>query len=226
MTLGPIEHVVYIIKENRTYDQFFGDLPQGDGDPDLCVFPRKITPNHHALAEEFVLLDNYYCEGVLSADGHSWATEGNVTPYLEKAFGGFSRSYTFGDDPLTYSSTGFIWDHVLAGGLSFRNYGEMDYAEPLNDWKVDSIWRNYNRARDVQFKQQIGVERLRRYSSPNYPGWNMAIPDVLRADRFIQEFREMEKTGSFPNLTIIYLPPGSRCRYYSGLSHDGKLHGR
>jgi YVTN family beta-propeller protein len=201
-----IEHVIYIIKENRTYDQFFGDVERGSGMPELCVFPRSITPNHHALAEEFVLLDNYYCEGVLSADGHSWATEGNVTPYLEKAFGGFSRSYTFGDDPVTYSSTGFIWDHVLAGGLSFRNFGEMDYAEAVNDWKVDSVWRSYERANDVKFKQQIGVERLRRYSSPDYPGWNMGIPDVLRADRFLAEFREMERTGTMPNLTIVYLP--------------------
>ena len=201
-----IEHVIYIIKENRTYDQFFGDIEKGTGEPALCVFPRNVTPNHHALAEEFVLLDNYYCEGVLSADGHSWATEGNVTPYLEKAFGGFSRSYTFGDDPLTYSSSGFIWDHVLAGGLSFRNFGEMDYAEAINEWKVDSVWRTYERAKGVKFKQQIGVERLRRYSSPDYPGWNMGIPDVLRADRFLTEFREMERTGAMPNLTIVYLP--------------------
>src|SRR5262249_53371018 len=106
------EHVIYIIKENRTYDQMLGDLaagerPKGNGDPRLCIFGRDITPNIHALAERFVLLDNYYCNGVLSADGHSWATEGNVTPYLERSFGGFKRSYTYGDDPLTYSSSGF-----------------------------------------------------------------------------------------------------------------------
>lgn len=201
-----IEHVIYIIKENRTYDQFFGDIEKGSGEPSLCVFPRDITPNHHALAEEFVLLDNYYCEGVLSADGHSWATEGNVTPYLERAFGGFSRSYTFGDDPITYSSTGFIWDHVLAGGLSFRNFGEMDTAEPPSGWKVDSVWRNYAKGQNVTFAQTIGIEKLRRYSSREFPGWNMAIPDVLRADRFLTEFREMERTGSMPNFMIIYLP--------------------
>ncbi len=201
-----IDHVIYIIKENRTYDQFFGDLSKGSGEPKLCVFPRKVTPNHHALAEEFVLLDNYYCEGVLSADGHSWATEGNVTPYLEKAFGGFSRSYTFGDDPITYSSTGFIWDHVLAGGLSFRNFGEFDYAEPPKTWKVDSVWRNYAAGQGVQFDQVIGIERLLRYSSRGYPGWNMGIPDVLRADRFLTEFREMERTGSMPNLIVMVLP--------------------
>lgn len=204
-----IEHVVYIIKENRTYDQLFGDIEKGSGDPNLCVFPRNVTPNHHALAEEFALLDNYYCEGVLSADGHSWATEGNVTPYLERAFGGFSRSYTFGDDPITYSSTGFIWDYILGAGLSFRNFGEMDDAQlpnEANGWKVDSIWRNYAKGQDVTFVQDIEIENLRRYSSPDYPGWNMGIPDVLRADRFLKEFKEMEASGAMPNLTIIYLP--------------------
>ena len=120
------EHVVYIIKENRTYDQVFGDLPQGNGDPSLCIFGREVTPNHHALAEEFVLLDNYYCNGVCSADGHAWAMEGYATDYLEKSFGGWARSYPFsGDDPLSFAPTGFIWDHVLLHGLSFRNYGEM-----------------------------------------------------------------------------------------------------
>ena len=103
------DHVVYIIKENRTYDQIFGDLPQGNADPSLCVFGREVTPNHHALAEQFALLDNYYCNGVLSADGHAWAMEGYVTDYLRKSFGGFTRSYPFsGDDSLAVSATGFI----------------------------------------------------------------------------------------------------------------------
>ena len=129
------KHVVYIIKENRTYDQVFGDLPQGDGDPKLCLYGQEITPNHHALAEQFVLLDNYYCNGVNSADGHAWATEANATSYLEKSFGGFTRSYPFGDDPLTLSQTGYLWDHVLRHGLTFRNYGEFDNAEPAGDKK-------------------------------------------------------------------------------------------
>jgi len=202
------EHVVYIIKENRTYDQVFGDLPQGDGDPELCVFGREITPNHHALAEQFVLLDNYYCNGVLSADGHSWATEGYVTDHLEKSFGGFTRSYTFGDDPLTYSSSGFIWDNVIAHGLSFRNYGEMDYATPQpGDATFTQIWDDYKTgAGAISFTQNIGIENLRRYSCPDAPGWNMRIPDVLRADAFLKEFKEFERTGDFPNFVIIYLP--------------------
>jgi YVTN family beta-propeller protein len=202
------EHVVYIIKENRTYDQVFGDLPQGNGDPQLCIFGREVTPNHHALAEQFVLLDNYYCNGVLSADGHSWATEGNVTDHLEKSFGGFTRSYTFGDDPLTYSSTGFIWDNVLAAGLSFRNYGEMDYAEPIPaSATFKEIYDDFTqKTGKIRFSQKIGIEKLNRYSCPDYPGWNMRIPDVLRADRFLKELAEYEKNGGLPNLIILYLP--------------------
>ncbi len=82
-------HVVYIIKENRTYDQVFGDMAQGNGDTSLVQFGREVTPNHHLLAETFVLLDNFYCSGVLSADGHQWTDEAFVTDYLEKSFGGF-----------------------------------------------------------------------------------------------------------------------------------------
>ena len=201
------EHVVYVIKENRTYDQIFGDLPAGNRDPELCIYGREVTPNHHALAEEFVLLDNYYCAGVLSADGHSWCTEGNVTPYLERSFGGFSRSYTFGDDPLTYSSSGFIWDHVLAHGLSFRNYGEFDYAhtDPKSDYTA--VYKDFiEKTGKIKRKQNIRIDNLRRYSCPEYPGWNMEIPDVLRADVFLLEFAEFEQNGQFPNLAIVYLP--------------------
>jgi len=202
------EHVVYVIKENRTYDQVFGDMEQGNGDPGLCIFGRDVTPNHHALAEQFVLLDNYYCNGVNSADGHSWTTEGNVTDHLEKSFGGFTRSYTWGNDALTYSSSGFIWDNVLAHGLSFRNFGEMDYAEPdPKDASFEAIYRDFvDDAGAIGFTQDIGIERLSRYSSPTYPGWNMRIPDVLRADRFLAELAGFEERGDLPNFTIVYLP--------------------
>ena len=202
------EHVVYIIKENRTYDQVFGAIGKGDSEPSLCIFGREVTPNHHALAEQFVLLDNYYCNGVNSADGHAWSTEGNATAYLERSFGGWTRSYPFGDDPLSYSSSGFLWDHVLAAGLSFRNYGEMDYAEPVPaDASFVDIYRDFVEGkRSIRFTQKVGVENLRRYSCPSYPGWNMRIPDVLRADVFLKELREFERKGYFPNLVIIYLP--------------------
>ena len=200
------KHVIYVIKENRTFDQIFGDIKDARSDEKLCVFPEKITPNHHKLARRFGVLDNYYCNGVLSADGHSWATEGNVTPYLERAFGGFSRSYTFGDDPITYSSSGFIWDQFLDNGLSFRNYGEMDYAEPPKGMTYMEIFESFESGKPIEFVQKIGIDRLRKFSSREYPGWNMQIPDVLRMDRFLKEFRQFEKNDGLPNLSIVYLP--------------------
>jgi hypothetical protein len=202
------EHVVYIIKENRTYDQIFGKMGKGNGDPSLCIFPREVTPNHHAIADEFVLLDNWYCNGVNSADGHAWSTEGNVTDYLEQSFGGFTRSYAWGDDALSYSSTGFFWDNVLAAGLSFRNYGEFDYAEPVpEDATFKQIYDDWKSGKnEIDFTQNIGIDRVRQYSAPDFPGWNMRIPDVLRADAFIKELKEFEKKGHWPNFMVVYLP--------------------
>jgi YVTN family beta-propeller protein len=202
------KHVVYIVKENRTYDQVFGDLPQGNGDPELCVFGRRITPNHHALAEQFVLLDNFYCNGVNSADGHSWATEGNVTDHLEKSFGGFTRSYTWGDDPLTYSASGFIWDNVLAHGKTFLNFGEMDYTEPVpaDASFTDILYDFRSGRRAIQFTHKIGIENLARHTHPDALGWNMNIPDVLRADIFVQDLREWEKKGDWPDFLMLFLP--------------------
>ena len=110
----PIEHVVYIIKENRTYDQVFGDLPQGNGDPSLVMFGRDVTPNQHRLAEQFVMLDNFYATGGNSADGHQWVTQANETAYcMWPGYAG--RSYPFdGTDPIAYASGGFLWDYALA----------------------------------------------------------------------------------------------------------------
>ncbi|HEY7117890.1 MAG TPA: alkaline phosphatase family protein [Tepidisphaeraceae bacterium] len=203
------EHVVYVIKENRTYDQVLGDIGRGNSDPRLCVFGSDVTPNHHALAQEFVLLDNYYCNGVVSADGHAWATEGLAVDYLEKAFGGFARSYPFGgDDPLAFASTGFIWDNVLLHGRSFRNYGEMalsslepktaKFLDVYDDWK-----RGTTR---VKIKQNIAIEALRRYSCPDYPGWNLKVPDALRLRVFMREFDEAQRTGEWPSFVTVYLP--------------------
>jgi YVTN family beta-propeller protein len=202
------DHVVYVIKENRTYDQVFGGMAKGNSEPGLCIFGRKVTPNHHALAEQFVLLDNYYCNGVNSADGHSWSTEGNVTDHLEKSFGGFTRSYAWGDDPLNYSSSGFIWDNVILHGLAFRNYGEMDYAEPIpGKLTFKEIYEDFRSSRrQIKFSQNIGIENLRRYSCREYPGWNMKIPDVLRVEIFLKELKEYEKKGGLPDFVIVYLP--------------------
>ncbi|HEY0866612.1 MAG TPA: bifunctional YncE family protein/alkaline phosphatase family protein, partial [Fimbriimonas sp.] len=203
-----IEHVVYILKENRTYDQVFGDIEKGDGDPSLCIYGYDVTPNHHALAEQFVLLDNYYCNGVNSADGHAWSVEGNATPYFERSFGGWTRSYPFGDDPLSVTSTGFLWDSVLDAGKTFRNFGEFDYAEPVPESATFlDIFRDFQSgAGKIKFTSNIGVERLKQNSHLETPGWNMKIPDVLRAQTFLREFEKMKASGKMPNLTLLYLP--------------------
>ncbi len=203
------EHVIYVIKENKTYDQVFGDMSQANSDPSLCIYGREVTPNHHALADQFVLLDNHYCNGVCSAEGHCWADEGNVTDYYEKAYGGWTRSY--GGDCLEFSSSGPIWTHVLAHGLSFRNYGES-FAEggdgqpcPVSTW--DQIYRDFtSKAGKITFTCRIPFRTLSSYSCPGYPGWNLGIPDVSRADVFLREFGDYEKKGDLPNFLIVYLP--------------------
>ncbi|MEZ6143245.1 MAG: bifunctional YncE family protein/alkaline phosphatase family protein [Zavarzinella sp.] len=215
------EHIVYIIKENRTYDQVYGELKQGNGEPKFCIYGRNITPNHHALAEQFVLLDNYYCNGVLSADGHSWLTEGNVTDHLEKAFGGFTRSYTYGDDPLTYSSSGFIWDNALLRGKTVRNYGELVDSVILKDKDAKQapgfkeIYDDFQAKKGaIRYNHKLGIEHLKKYTAPDYPGWNMKIPDVVRAAEFMKEFEESKKKKEWYNLVMIYLPQD----HASGLS--------
>jgi phospholipase C len=204
--MPPIKHVVYVIKENRTYDQVFGDIQGADGEPKLCQFGANVTPNQHAIVRNWVLLDNYYCSGVLSADGHSWATEGNSTPYLERSFGGFKRSYTFGDDPLTYSQTGFVWDGVLAKGLTFRNYGEFDYAGSADGLKDADLYAKSLTGVKLNLSSNIGVKRVKDYSCPGYPGWNMAISDQYRMDRWIEDFEKIKASGDMPSLMMVYLP--------------------
>ena len=201
------QHVLYILKENKTYDQVFGDMAQGNGNSSLCIYPRNITPNHHALAQQYVLLDNFYCNGVNSADGHSWCTEANNTDHLEKSFGGFVRSYTFGDDPLTFSSTGFIWNNALQHGLTFRNYGEFDYASVPSGASWAQIYADFtNGAHSITYAQNIGVASLRPYSSTNVPGWNLNIPDQVRAYGFIQELNAAQASGNWATFHLLYLP--------------------
>jgi len=204
---SPIKHVVYIIKENKKFDQELGDFGKGNCDSSLVEFPKQVTPNAHSLAEQFVLLDNYYCNGVNSSDGHQWATQGISTPYHEKDFSAGRCAYDFGTDPLCYAGCGFIWDHLLRKGISFRNFGEFDLAEVTkgkswkdlyNGWKdkSDSIW----------YKCAYPIESLEKYSDLRFPGWNLTIPEQIRTDVFIKALKEDEAKGSFPDFTIIYLP--------------------
>jgi hypothetical protein len=203
------EHVIYVIKENRTYDQVLGDVAAGNGDSSLCIFGKHVTPNHHALAEQFVLLDNFYCNGVLSADGHQWAVEGHVADGVEKSFGGWTRSYPFpGDDPLAFVSSGFLWDNALLHGQSFRNYGEMGLAKPVpaNATFTDIYQDFVNRGGRISYKLTTAIDELRRYTCPTYPGWNLVIPDAVRAEVFLGELKQFERDGRMPNLVIVYLP--------------------
>lgn len=127
---SPIKYVFYIIKENRTYDQVLGDMKEGNGDPRLTLFGEKITPNQHALAKEFVLLDNFYVDGEVSADGHNWSTGAYATDFLEKnwvsSYGGRGGNYDAeGNRAVANNKGGFIWDHCAKAGVSFRTYGEF-----------------------------------------------------------------------------------------------------
>ncbi len=214
-----IKHVVYVIKENRTFDQVFGDLDRGRRMRELCIFGREVTPNQHKMVDEFVLLDNTYCAGILSADGHQWSTTAISTDYMEKSFAGFPRSYPDGmgvdeNDALSYSPAGFIWDNALAHGVSIRNYGEFmmptvryrdasrrgspDYLSCYRTWKGESD--------EVIFECAPSVESLTDISPVKYVGWEMSVPDQYRADFVIQELAEFEAKGEFPQLTIICLP--------------------
>ena len=203
------KHVVYIIKENRTYDQVFGALLQGNGDPSLVHFGRKVTPNHHALAETFVLMDNYYCSGILSADGHQWTNEAYVTDYIEKFFGDFTRSYPYdGGDALAYASSGFIWDNVLAHGLTFRDYGEFVDAviEPKKATFID-IYKDFLAGTNkIKITAKSNLPQLEPYICPTYVGFPNTVPDVYRANEFIKELKAYEKNNNFPNFIIMLLP--------------------
>ncbi len=214
------KHVIYIIKENRTYDQILGDMPEGAGDPELCIFGERYTPNQHQLAREFVLLDNTYCAGIQSADGHQWTGSGIANEYMERQISSDTpRSYPGGknaesSDALAWASSGFIWDMALAHGKTFRNYGEWTQSEcgwtdPKNKDRVmwKDFWHEYKTGEGlVQMRSHPAIESLRPYTPTNTVGWDLKVPDVMRAAYFIQELKEFEKNGGFPDLTILFLP--------------------
>ncbi len=185
---SPIKYCIYIIKENRTYDQVFGDMPEGNGEPDICLFPERVTPNHHALAREFVLLDNFYVESEVSADGHEWTMGAYATDFVERTW---PLSYR-GDRRVPYPAEGhfdiatpaggYLWDKAAAKGVSYRSYGEF----------VDDG------------KPQIPV--LEGHVDPEFPSYNLRIPDLKRAERFLEELSRFEKEGELPRLIVMRLP--------------------
>jgi hypothetical protein len=214
-----IKHVIYVIKENRTYDQVLGDVKEGNGDPSLCVFGEHVTPNQHKLVHDFTLLDNTYDCGSRSADGHQWADSAMATDYIEKnAAANYPRSYpAAGDinteDAMAYSPAGYIWDDVIAHGKTLRDYGE--YASPRKRWKDPSrkhspgyldVYREMtNGTHNIEIWSEPNIQSVAPYLVTNTVGFDLAIPDVFRAQQFANEVKHFEETGDYPNLCIIWL---------------------
>jgi len=194
---SPIRYVIYVVKENRTYDQVLGDMPEGNGDRSLCLFDETITPNHHALAREFVLLDNFYVDGEVSADGHEWTAAAYATDFVEKtwplSYGHNGRGkYPYpseGSFPVAYPSSGYIWDKAIQAGLSYRSYGEFcDAGKKPGD--------------PVSTRLPVLQGRF----DPNFQPWDLDYPDVKRAEHFAAEIKRFEKAGDMPRLQIVRLP--------------------
>jgi YVTN family beta-propeller protein len=190
---SPIRHVIYIIRENRTYDQVLGDDPRGNGEARLAIFGDSITPNAHALADRFVLFDNFYVNGDVSADGHMWTDAGIASDYNEKnwpaQYSDRRPVYDFDagvpvNDPLA----GYLWDAARAAGLAVRNYGEM------TQWDSASQ------------RATFAARGLEGITDPRYPGFVLDIPDSVRAEEFIRELRGYEAADSLPRLLILWLP--------------------
>jgi len=208
------KHVVFIIKENQTYDSIFGDVAKGNGDKRLCLFPEETTPNHHALAEEFVLLDNTYTSGTNSADGHQWTVSSVANGYMEQNYGAHSRSYPYdGGDPLAYSPEGFLWTAALAKKKTVRVYGEF-----INEPKIVSrvprkratwseLWADYKTGmKNFEITANTDNDALRPHIHPNYIGFPSTVSDQWRADQFIADVDRFEREGKMPDLSILLLP--------------------
>ncbi len=201
--VSPIRHVFYVIRENRTYDQILGDVPAGNGDANLCLFPEEATPNAHALAREFVLLDNFYVNAEVSYGGHAFSTGAYAPDSVQKLWPMFYADR--GGDYLVPDSTdagplrnpygnlsappsGYLWDACARAGVSVRSYGEFVFERE----KEKNAYAP-------------SVPGLADRVCPTYPGWDLAIPDNRRVDAWLEEFRGFEKTGKLPALSILRL---------------------
>ncbi|TGE04870.1 alkaline phosphatase family protein [Hymenobacter fodinae] len=183
---SPIKYVFYVIKENRTYDQVLGDMAEGNGDSTLCVFPEKVTPNHHALAREFVLLDNFYVNAEVSADGHNWSMAAYATDYTEKtwptSYGNRGGTYDYeGTRKIAYPRDGYIWDYCQRAGLSYRTYGE--FAD----------------------LGKTPLKSLQGHMCVKSPGFNMDIKDVERVRIWRHDFDSLLTAGAVPQFSTIRL---------------------
>lgn len=202
------KHVVYIIKENKTYDQVFGDMPLGKNDKDLCVFGEKITPNMHALAKQYGWMDNYYASGKSSAEGHQWTDAGIVSDYVEKNVRAWFRSYPHRqEDALVYNKSGFIWNHALDHGKTVRVYGEACETIYDRNLKWADLYADYLQGKKPQWHNQSTIARIRPIIHPTFPDCdNIVFSDQHRAEIFIEEWKQYEQGDSLPNLLIVSLP--------------------
>jgi hypothetical protein len=181
---SPIKYVFYIIKENRTYDQVLGDMKEGNGDSSLCLFGEKITPNLHALAKEFVLLDNFYVDAEVSADGHNWSMGGYADDYLEKTwptnYGGRGGIYDAeGNRAIANNKDGFIWDHCARAGVSYRTYGEF-----ADDYKPN-------------------IPVLKNHYCPYYTSWDQRVRDTTRVGQWKRDFDSLVAHNALPRLNTL-----------------------
>jgi YVTN family beta-propeller protein len=204
-----IDHVVLIIKENRTYDQVFGDLARGDGDPSLVMFGKEITPNHHAIAEQFAIFDNFYANGGVSADGHQWVTQANANDYVQwDAFRGRSNPFD-GDDPMAFAPGGFLWDGPLRHNKTVRVYGEFAGLWAEDNFKQShdffERWKNGESFQN-EFHTRTPLPALTHIFASNYPAYTSTIPDVVRARIFLADVKRWGQEGAMPNLCVLSLP--------------------
>ena len=181
---SPIKHVFYIVKENRTYDQVLGDMKEGNGDPSLCLFGEKITPNLHALAKEFILLDNFYVDGEVSADGHNWTFGAYANDYLEKnwitSYGGRGGGYDAeGTRPIANNKNGFIWDFAKRAGVSYRTYGEF-----ADDYKPN-------------------IPVLKNHFCTYYTSWDQSVRDTTRVGQWKRDFDSLLAINAVPQLNTL-----------------------
>ena len=204
-----IKHVVYIIKENRTYDQVMGDMKEGNGQSSICIYGDSITPNQHKLAKNFLLLDNYYASGKSSAEGHQWTDAAMTSDYVEKNVRAWFRSYTHvQNDALVYNKEGFIWNNALDHGKTVRIFGEACDPEWDRKLKWKDIYGLYKQGKHVDFKNNTTISRVRPILSTSCPCADTHdFMDVMRADAFIGEMKQAEQTDSdiWPQLMIISL---------------------
>ena len=212
------KHVIYIIKENRTYDQVLGDVTEGEGDPSLCIFGRHITPNQHKMVHEFILLDNTYCCGSKSPDGHQWADSAMTTDYLEKSYAGFPRSYPAGgekegEDAMAYSPVGYIWDDAVAHGKTLRDFGE--YTASHREWiepghkgtptYLDIYEDLVNGTHKTKLWSEPSIDSLRPLIEADTVGFDLEVPDIFRAAQFSKALQKYEEQGRMPDFIMLWI---------------------